>query len=966
MLHRLLVLLCMLLVSGCLSATLAWDEPLSMVEYENYTYNGFLASAPDGSVAIVYGKNDNNSVNYYLQYFSPQMQPHWINPIIVNQNTGKRSVCFSSDNYLWLVELLYEGTPQAGLYVSKYDNNGNVWGDNVRILAISTFIAANRFILTKDTVGGLHILVNYGNSEGSSYQHVSSSGVLTCPIAGLVIAQPAPESFENSVISLESIQDGGALIHSYHSEDHHIVRVDSQGAVLWDMVLNFSDVFGEVANIAMCGTDSFYCCTSDRSFIYLKKYDLFGQNQWSDSLLIVQDSGEAVPIKLVTDNNNNAFLLWSFIEGYRLTKISPQGQIQWTTDLVLPRVYTTFKFQLNPDNLGGCFVPLNMNLVDVSGTTTHTNTITMQHINSNGTAWTNPLFITTQGPTVYAFAFAFSSRTINSSAQLFYYANGNLKAGIYTKTITPDGIAEYPVPGRPLLTGKRRMLWRVQLFDAENRGALCLFSERDLDYTNATILNCNFALSDRSFAFPEHKMLDYSSSLISSFTAERQNDGSFVIVWDAGGGVCKMQMLSPTGELVFSNGAIVLAENLGSGFLIYIKDGAVYVAATPDGTQIKLHKFINASPIWDVNGVTIGVVHQNYPGQLIKLKKIDNMYLCWSLCMANTNIDEMVFVSRFDVYGSVVTPFTLEGLPLKPYSAETSTGYRFMSSFQDKLLVNYDDRYLYWEGSQMSGYWNWAATGASIIINSDGTFSGNFAYNGYVTSGYMLAQSDCYYDCVCIDDGTNFTLRKYNQIGQQLWSETIVCGMSGREVSMSSIPNGRIIVIYTCGWGESTQVKYFTYNPDGSITHPSDALPVHSTGCGNIATQTCSYGTYLTYQYSAGLACNIQYITSASGIDDPELSPIPLFSLNPAYPNPFNERVSWHVDMKTSAPILMEVYNVKGQKIRTLNYSRLDGGKNEVDWDGKDKDGQTCSSGVYLVKFTCNNYSQAKRIVKLR
>ncbi|MHB9030133.1 MAG: FlgD immunoglobulin-like domain containing protein [Candidatus Latescibacterota bacterium] len=48
----------------------------------------------------------------------------------------------------------------------------------------------------------------------------------------------------------------------------------------------------------------------------------------------------------------------------------------------------------------------------------------------------------------------------------------------------------------------------------------------------------------------------------------------------------------------------------------------------------------------------------------------------------------------------------------------------------------------------------------------------------------------------------------------------------------------------------------------------------------------------------------------------------------------------------------LEIYNIMGQKIRTLVSGTLDAGRHTVRWDGTDDRGKKVSSGIYLYRVS--------------
>ncbi|MCD4819774.1 MAG: T9SS type A sorting domain-containing protein [Candidatus Cloacimonetes bacterium] len=92
------------------------------------------------------------------------------------------------------------------------------------------------------------------------------------------------------------------------------------------------------------------------------------------------------------------------------------------------------------------------------------------------------------------------------------------------------------------------------------------------------------------------------------------------------------------------------------------------------------------------------------------------------------------------------------------------------------------------------------------------------------------------------------------------------------------------------------------------------------------------------------------------------------------YPNPFNPTTTIKFNLEQSQQnkqIEIEIYNIKGQKIKKLEISpesiREKLGINEVVWDGKDDSGKPVSSGIYFYQLKVgNNFSETKRMLLLK
>ncbi len=91
-----------------------------------------------------------------------------------------------------------------------------------------------------------------------------------------------------------------------------------------------------------------------------------------------------------------------------------------------------------------------------------------------------------------------------------------------------------------------------------------------------------------------------------------------------------------------------------------------------------------------------------------------------------------------------------------------------------------------------------------------------------------------------------------------------------------------------------------------------------------------------------------QYIVS----NVPGVNEIPeRFVLNANFPNPFNSGTSITFDAPGAQKVEIVIFNILGQKIRTLFTGTSIPGRNIVRWDGKDDAGQNTSTGVYFFQL---------------
>jgi FlgD Ig-like domain/FG-GAP repeat len=103
--------------------------------------------------------------------------------------------------------------------------------------------------------------------------------------------------------------------------------------------------------------------------------------------------------------------------------------------------------------------------------------------------------------------------------------------------------------------------------------------------------------------------------------------------------------------------------------------------------------------------------------------------------------------------------------------------------------------------------------------------------------------------------------------------------------------------------------------------------------------------------------------------NEPEL-PIPqkYNILEQNYPNPFNSgtEIEYSLWGTYGREIELNIYNLLGQKIRTLYSGMQTGGTHIVYWDGLNDSGQDVASGIYFYKLTSNNEVISKKMILLK
>jgi len=74
------------------------------------------------------------------------------------------------------------------------------------------------------------------------------------------------------------------------------------------------------------------------------------------------------------------------------------------------------------------------------------------------------------------------------------------------------------------------------------------------------------------------------------------------------------------------------------------------------------------------------------------------------------------------------------------------------------------------------------------------------------------------------------------------------------------------------------------------------------------------------------------------------------------YPNPFNPETNIHYSIPEEGKVELSIYNIKGQKVKTLVNETQISGNHNIAWNGTNKHNKNVASGVYFYKLEINDY----------
>jgi len=168
---------------------------------------------------------------------------------------------------------------------------------------------------------------------------------------------------------------------------------------------------------------------------------------------------------------------------------------------------------------------------------------------------------------------------------------------------------------------------------------------------------------------------------------------------------------------------------------------------------------------------------------------------------------------------------------------------------------------------------------------------------------------------------------------------------------------GGIVYAKPAGTDEWTGYSYI--REDGSFD-----LPVESDGTYDILVTTKDGDVNSTVEVKDLQATTTVEVTAIP--DKKDNLVVKSDQLYDAYPNPFNPSTTIKVQMAQTGPAQLIIYNVLGQKVRTLYNGVLPQGVKKFVWNGKDNAGHQVASGLYFYQLKTNNVTKTKAVMFIK
>jgi len=259
---------------------------------------------------------------------------------------------------------------------------------------------------------------------------------------------------------------------------------------------------------------------------------------------------------------------------------------------------------------------------------------------------------------------------------------------------------------------------------------------------------------------------------------------------------------------------------------------------------------------------------------------------------------------------------------------------------------------------------------AAVTTGVDGTFAvltvpGEYTVKVTRTTPTPAIDWDTYDNVeVTTANVTNFAIlvnELYSISGTLTTNDTAHYGVAGAAMTLMTAADTPVATSYTA---TSLTAGAFTFEGVRRGSYLIRAVGTYTAGDYSAG---YNFTTPLSAPYevvNANLVNQVVIITSL-GDDDQVMVPT-VTVLKSNYPNPFNPSTTIAFDMASAGHVSIEIYNVKGQRVRSLVNGPRDAGRYNVVWNGDDESGRNVGSGVYFYRMTTPEYSSVKKMLLMK
>jgi len=1001
---KLLIILFIISMS-LLNAQLQFSEEIPIRQGVNIEWYR-SATAVDGGVVFVWSDTRTGIRDVWAQKYDANGNKVWAEDgLLVNGEFSRQEdpVIIESGNGDVIIAWIDFRNEDAGdVYAQKISSDGVLqWASDGVPLCLYEEIQISLNIVSDGNGGAYVIWLDSRATAGVDIYgtHIDTNGDIVSgwttdgnPIANANGSQNQHTFWEDG--------SGGAII-AWHDErspgdaDIYMQRIVSNGDLLWDAngnLLTGAIGLQEKPKITPDGTGNFIFSWRDMGTdtfgdIKAQRVDLNGNLLWANEVEIYVGDAIQRNARITKASDNGAIIVWEdgrneVSENYKdlyAQKLDTNGNLQWNISGI--GIVQALNNQLNPrisgDDDGGAWIIWEDGRVD-----NHPHEdIYIQHVNSSGTFElpSNGLDICS------AVGWQFSPLVKLSENKVFCVWGDNRtgSTGLYVQLLDSSGNTILQDDGEIIYYGLCGDSHNQQLLTNNDKKIVIWEDTRNAGYgfqIYYQVVNDDgtFELEENGQSITELTGFDQAN-----MDADIYPDSDILaMVWEEN----KLGYKQIYGQAVDLEGNMVWSQTEGLQLGVSSAEQINPKITTVDNNSILEYyvgwedfnvasdsrimgqKIVDGNLEWGTGGKTIVDKVGND-----KLSDVSHNYYVWRSVGYNTNI----FCIKVDENGDPATGWDAEGLDICVEDGNQNNAK--IMEIPDGLLIVWDDyrndsKDIYGQIVTSEGTVLWEEGGIPLIdYDNDQNFS-NMIYDDAIYIVWEDFRTGVYWDIY---------MQKFDLDGNKIWQADGVEVIVGNSTQQAPylVSDGTDFMVFWEDYtsGDESELLGQMLDENGEMTWADDGFTI----CSEIRNQNVpkaindgeySFVIWQDTRSSGKTDIYNVYIQkvkfeSVSGTDDPQIHH-PGNKLMQNYPNPFNPTTTIDFSLIADSFVSLTIYNVRGQKVKTLVSDELQTGYHSMVWNGTNESGKSVSSGIYFSNFDSKSengdYTSIKKMILLK
>jgi hypothetical protein len=976
------------------SPSVEWAENgISIRQGLNIEWTRSSVAMNDG-VVIVWSDTQNGGRDLLAQKIDINGNNMWGETDLIIDNKANRQedpvIIATTDNSVIIAWVDYSIDESGDIYAQKISSDGNLlWNTGGVVLCNAEGEQKSLNIVPDQNGGALVIWLDkrLGDQAHIFGQHLNSDGSLQWAENGILLTDDTGE--QKSHTFWEDGQGGAILAYVNKVDDMNIfaTRINGDGTMPWGnhIVITDAPLNQESPKITPDGTGSFIVTWRDlrntnHGEIYAQKINLDGELAWSPQKIISSGDFDHKNPRLINSGDNSVIIVWedgrndpNYMDLFA-QKISNSGELLWTDNGVI--VSTEAFHQRNPriisDNNGGAFI-----VWDDGRNNDHPNEdIYIQHLLSNG----NPDFENNGRVVSNAIGEQYSALARQVDGNIFIIW-GDKRSGsdaMYSQILNSEGNYVLTNNGKELKSGLSGDAENLISLKRNNKIYMIWVDSRRGSFGKQIFMQIidgdgNKLLTENGIPIAENNGSDQEE--LSVCLGEEQG---IVATWNQlenGYKQVYAQYVYDDGTRQWGDNGLKITtinNSSQSKSLVSNENGNYYIVFEDNRNMaikdIFVQKIVNGTITWGDGKL----VAENPDMSDYDLLSISDRYVIWS----NPG-NQHLMAKMFDENGYTAPGWSSSGLIFRDE-------YSVISSLK---TIKHDNNVVI----------SWASLNAEFQkdiyvqeLNPEGQEL--FEHNGInIAGGYydqfegdLLLENQYYLVYSDFQNGNNSQIyaNKFNLLFSPIWENPLQLG--GQEVTQSNPTINRagsnFLVVWENVTNITTDLSMQIFNPYGGIHGNAEGEVLCNKPFNQISAKIISFDddsdiiSWIDSRSSGKTEIKgiyAQKVSTTNGWtsnENDEVSPISN-SLKQNYPNPFllkkNSRnvTTIKFNLKYSQNVELTIFNIKGQKVKTLIKDKLDKGNRSISWDGKNNVGINVSSGVYFYSLKANGTTNYKKML---